>query len=50
MLSHGCGVRARSELQLGASPVSSSGVVPDCVVRTVTLPVGKWSVLLDFLR
>ena len=49
MLSHGCGVRARSELQLGASPVSTSGVVTDSVVRAVSLPVGQRSVLLDFL-
>ena len=43
------GFWSRSELQLGASPVSSSGVVTDSVVSTVSLPVGERSVLLDFL-
>ena len=41
---------ARSELQLGSSPMSPSSVVPDCVVRPVPDPVGQRAVLLDFLR
>ena len=43
------GFWSRSELQLGASPVSASGVVTDSVVSTVSLPVGERAVLLDFL-
>ena len=50
MLLHGLEPgRSRSELQLGASPVSASGVVTDGVISTVSLPVGERSVLLDFL-
>ena len=41
---------ARSELQLGSSPMSPSSVVPDCVVRPVPDPVGQRAVLLDFFR
>ena len=37
----------RSESDLGSSPVSSLGVVPDRVVSSVSDPVGKSSVLLD---
>ena len=37
----------RSESDLGSSPVSSLGVVPDLVVSSVSDPVGKSSVLLD---
>ena len=36
-----------SELELGSSPVSSSSVVPDCVVSSVANPVWQWAVLLD---
>jgi len=38
-----------SELQLVSSPVSSSGVVPDCVVSSVADPVGQGAVLLNLL-
>ena len=41
---------ARSELQLGSSPMSPSSVVPDCVVSSVSDPVGQRTVLLDLLR
>ena len=40
----------RSELQLCSSPMSPSGVVPDCVVSSVSDPVGQRAVLLDLLR
>ena len=36
-----------SELQLSSSPVSPSGVVPDCVVSSISDPVGQRTVLLD---
>ena len=39
-----------SELQLSSSPVSPSSVVPDCVVSSVSDPVGQRTVLLDLLR
>ena len=38
-----------SELQLSSSPVSSSGVVPDCVVSSISDPVGQRAVLLNLL-
>ena len=49
MLSQDWWGKSRSELQLGASPVSTSGIVTDGVVSAVSLPVGQRSVLLDFL-
>ena len=38
---------ARSELQLGSSPMSPSSVVPDCVVCAITDPVWQRAILLD---
>lgn len=39
-----------SELQLGSSPVSPLGVVPDFIVGLVSDPVGHGPVLLDLFR
>ena len=44
---HRCWVTARSEVELGSSPVSSACVVPDFVVGSVPDPVGQRAVLLD---
>ena len=40
-------VTARSEVELGSSPVSSACVVPDFVVSSISDPVGQGTVLLD---
>ena len=40
----------RSELQLCSSPMSPSRVVTDCVVSSVSDPVGQGAILLNFLR
>ena len=40
---------ARSEVELGASPVAAGSVVPNLVVGSVSDPVGKRSVLIHLL-
>ena len=39
-----------SEVELGSSPVSAGGVVPDFVVSSVSDPVGQGAVRVHLLR
>ena len=38
-----------SEVELGSSPVSAGGIVPDFVVSSVSDPVGQRAVRVDLL-